>query len=85
MTTKGFKDILEIGDSHLKNESNSNSPGNQARPRIFDLEIKKPELLYEHVIEVDERVRIINEKNTAEQPLIQGAPRGYISSINSAD
>jgi 5-oxoprolinase (ATP-hydrolysing) len=82
VTTKGFKDILEIGGSYLKNETNSNSPGNQARPRIFDLEIKKPELLYEHVIEVDERVRIINERNTAEQPLIQDAPRGTIHSIH---
>lgn len=32
--------------------------GNQARPAIFDLEIKKPELLYESVVEVDERVRL---------------------------
>lgn len=50
VTTKGFRDILEIG--------------NQARPRIFDLEIKKPELLYHQVIEIDERVRIISSKNS---------------------
>ncbi len=42
VTTKGFKDALAIGY--------------QNRPRLFDLEIKKPELLHEEVIEVDERV-----------------------------
>ena len=51
VTSKGFKDLLQIG--------------NQARPKIFDLEIKKPELLYEVVVEVDERVRIINSYNSS--------------------
>lgn len=41
--TKGFRDALEIGY--------------QARPDIFAKEIIKPELLYEQVVEVDERVR----------------------------
>jgi 5-oxoprolinase (ATP-hydrolysing) len=43
ITTKGFRDALEIGY--------------QARPNLFDLHIIKPELLYETVIEVAERVR----------------------------
>nr|XP_033788894.1 5-oxoprolinase isoform X2 [Geotrypetes seraphini]XP_033788895.1 5-oxoprolinase isoform X2 [Geotrypetes seraphini]XP_033788896.1 5-oxoprolinase isoform X2 [Geotrypetes seraphini] len=42
LITRGFRDLLHIG--------------NQARPKIFDLEITMPELLYEEVIEVDERV-----------------------------
>lgn len=42
--TKGFKDLLYIG--------------NQARPRIFELNIQKPSVLYEQVIEVDERVHV---------------------------
>ncbi len=42
VTTKGFKDIWHIG--------------NQARPDIFDLEIKVPDVLYEDAIELDERV-----------------------------
>ena len=33
--------------------------GNQARPDIFDLQIKRPTELYEEVVEVDERVRIL--------------------------
>jgi len=45
VVTRGFRDILQIG--------------NQSRPRIFDLEIKKPDLLYEAVIEADERLRIL--------------------------
>ncbi|XP_062900752.1 5-oxoprolinase [Mobula hypostoma] len=42
LITKGFQDLLHIG--------------NQSRPRIFDLEITMPEVLYEEVIEVEERV-----------------------------
>ncbi len=40
--TKGFRDLLKIGY--------------QTRPRLFDLEIKRPDLLYEDVIEMDERL-----------------------------
>ncbi|VVC94664.1 unnamed protein product [Leptidea sinapis] len=39
---KGFKDLLLIG--------------NQARPHIFQLNIKRPEVLYKDVVEVDCRV-----------------------------
>ena len=39
--SSGFRDLLEIGT--------------QARPRIFDLEIRKPEVLYREVLEVDAR------------------------------
>lgn len=41
--TRGFRDALELGY--------------QARPDIFAKKIIKPELLYERVVEVDERVR----------------------------
>lgn len=44
VTTKGFKDVLAIG--------------NQTRPHIFDLSISKPEVLYETVVEIDERVTL---------------------------
>lgn len=40
--TRGFGDALEIGT--------------QARPKIFELDISKPELLYRGVLEVDARV-----------------------------
>jgi 5-oxoprolinase (ATP-hydrolysing) len=43
LITRGFRDLLQIGK--------------QNRPRIFDLEIKKPALLYELVLEIEERVR----------------------------
>ena len=52
VTTKGFRDLLQIG--------------NQSRPKIFDLEIRKLDLLYEEVIEVDERVRIIKESEKSD-------------------
>ncbi|USG59681.1 hydantoinase B/oxoprolinase family protein [Sneathiella marina] len=42
VTSQGFGDALRIGY--------------QSRPRIFDLDIKLPELLYEQVIEAEERI-----------------------------
>ncbi|MBN8921214.1 MAG: hypothetical protein J0H62_11280, partial [Rhizobiales bacterium] len=43
VTTKGFRDALRIGY--------------QARPKIFARNIIKPEMLFERVVEVDERIR----------------------------
>ncbi|WP_029003523.1 hydantoinase B/oxoprolinase family protein [Azorhizobium doebereinerae] len=43
VTTSGFKDALKIGY--------------QARPKIFAKKIVKPDMLFERVLEVDERVR----------------------------
>ncbi len=43
MITRGFRDALRIGY--------------QARPKIFARHIVKPDMLYERVVEVDERVR----------------------------
>lgn len=42
ITTRGFADVLLIAT--------------QDRPRLFDLEIKKTQPLFEHVVEVDERL-----------------------------
>ena len=42
ITTEGFRDALEIGY--------------QARPNLFDRHIVKPEILYERVVEVRERI-----------------------------
>ncbi|KAA8493187.1 5-oxoprolinase [Porphyridium purpureum] len=44
LITRGFRDILQIA--------------NQARPHIFDLQVRKPGVLYEHVIECNERVAL---------------------------
>ncbi|TKA26988.1 Uncharacterized protein B0A50_05179 [Salinomyces thailandicus] len=51
VVTKGFKDCLEIG--------------NQSRPNIFDLAIRKPDVLYKTVVEIDERVTL---EDYAEDP-----------------
>jgi 5-oxoprolinase (ATP-hydrolysing) len=42
--TKGFADILQIGD--------------QSRPNIFDLKCTKPSLLHKRVVEIDERIAL---------------------------
>ncbi|KAK7962240.1 uncharacterized protein PG986_003065 [Apiospora aurea] len=44
VTTKGFADVCVIGD--------------QSRPKLFDLNVRKPKALHATVIEVDERVTI---------------------------
>ncbi|PWY83243.1 hypothetical protein BO94DRAFT_519956 [Aspergillus sclerotioniger CBS 115572] len=44
LITKGFKDALRIGT--------------QSRPKLFALNIQRPDVLYEDVVEVDERVTI---------------------------
>jgi len=42
VTTRGFEDVLAIGY--------------QARPQLFTLDIQKPAQLYEHVVEINERI-----------------------------
>lgn len=42
VVNKGFRDLLSIG--------------NQARPKIFDLDIQKPSTLYETIVEIDCRI-----------------------------
>ncbi|CAJ2506732.1 Uu.00g079180.m01.CDS01 [Anthostomella pinea] len=44
LITKGFRDLLLIG--------------NQSRPKLFDLAVRKLDKLYETVVEVDERVTV---------------------------
>lgn len=51
VVTKGFKDCLVIG--------------NQSRPKIFDLAIHKPDVLYSDVVEINERVTL---EDYAEDP-----------------
>lgn len=56
--SKGFGDILQIG--------------NQDRPDLFDLQIKKPDLLYQEVIEVDERLRLLQPGEHVETATLSG-------------
>lgn len=44
LTTKGFNELLQIG--------------HQTRANLFELDIKKPDVLYEKCVEVDERVTV---------------------------
>ncbi len=67
LTTRGFRDALEIGY--------------QARPNIFDLNIIKPELLYEQVTEVDERVLA---DGTVETPLNEAGTRSALQAAFDA-
>ncbi|MDJ1182402.1 hydantoinase B/oxoprolinase family protein [Roseofilum casamattae] len=64
LITQGFRDALRIGY--------------QNRPDLFALQIKRPELLYEQVIEVTERISVNGEElqpvdETALRPKLQAA------------
>ncbi len=61
LITKGFRDALRIGY--------------QARPKIFAKHIVKPDMLYERVAEVDERVRA---DGTVEREIDLDAVRGEL-------
>jgi 5-oxoprolinase (ATP-hydrolysing) len=72
VVTKGFGDILQIGS--------------QNRPRIFDLEIRKPDLLYETVIEADERLRILRpDEAPPGQPVVEGDTGDRLVVLKSLD
>jgi 5-oxoprolinase (ATP-hydrolysing) len=52
IVTRGFKDLLRIGD--------------QTRPKLFDLNIQRPDTLFEEVLEIDERVTL--HESSEDQP-----------------
>ena len=71
VVTKGFKDCLEIG--------------NQSRPKIFDLAIRKPDVLYEKVVEIDERVTLEDYAEDPERRTTQIEPRSPKSGTGAQD
>uniref|UniRef100_K3WI67 5-oxoprolinase n=1 Tax=Globisporangium ultimum (strain ATCC 200006 / CBS 805.95 / DAOM BR144) TaxID=431595 RepID=K3WI67_GLOUD len=71
ITTKGFRDLLFIG--------------NQSRPKIFDLEINTPDMLYESVIEVDERLQLISDAKDRKDTDVKGISGDYIRVAKELD
>lgn len=73
--TRGFRDLLQIG--------------NQARPHIFDLTVSKPPNLYEEVVEVDERVELVLDKEgvdlNSSPSLVQGISGELIKVVKPLD
>src|SRR5437899_8636562 len=67
VTTRGFRDALAIGY--------------QARNNIFAKHVVKPDLLYDRVVEVDERVLT---DGTVEVPLSDNALRAALSVVADA-
>ncbi|RWF10388.1 MAG: 5-oxoprolinase, partial [Mesorhizobium sp.] len=67
VTTRGFRDALAIGY--------------QARTDIFAKHVVKPDLLYDRVVEVNERVLT---DGTVEVPLSEGELRAALSSLVDA-
>ncbi|KXJ91058.1 Hydantoinase B/oxoprolinase-domain-containing protein [Microdochium bolleyi] len=71
VVTKGFKDCLTIG--------------NQSRPKIFDLAIRKPDVLYEEVVEVDERVTLEDYAEDPERRLSKSDVKAGTDDAGKAD
>lgn len=73
--TRGFRDLLQIG--------------NQARPSIFDLTVSKPSNLYEEVVEVDERVELVQESEEENKgdalPVVKGVSGELIKIVKPLD
>ncbi|KAH0632322.1 hypothetical protein KY284_035108 [Solanum tuberosum] len=73
--TRGFRDLLQIG--------------NQARPHIFDLTVSKPSNLYEEVVEVDERVELVLDKEGVDlnpsPSLVQGISGELVKVVKPLD
>ncbi|KAF7791591.1 hypothetical protein EIP86_002608 [Pleurotus ostreatoroseus] len=67
LITKGFRDLLLIG--------------NQSRPKIFDLNIRRPPPLYSTVVEVDERVTLVGYTSDpqAEEHAVQFDDKGNVT------
>lgn len=62
--TKGFKVCMFMSKVSAETSSHNGQDllliGNQSRPKIFDLNIRRPTPLYSTVIEVDERVTLVS-------------------------
>jgi 5-oxoprolinase (ATP-hydrolysing) len=67
LVNRGFADALRIG--------------NQARPRLFDLAITLPSMLYEQVVEIDGRVGIDGEEI---ETLDEAAARRHLAAARAA-
>ena len=65
--TRGFRHALAIG--------------NQARPRLFDLEIRRPEVLYNQVVEIEER---IDAQGEVIHPLNHSRTRATLQAVHEA-
>lgn len=73
--TRGFRDLLQIG--------------NQARPNIFDLTVSKPSNLYEEVIEVDERIELVfdkeEKKSNSSESVVKGISGELVRVVKPID
>lgn len=67
LITKGFKDLLLIG--------------NQSRPKIFDLNIRRAPPLYSTVVEIEERVTLVGYTSDpkAEDHAVQFDEDGHVT------
>lgn len=71
VVTRGFKDCLTIG--------------NQSRPKIFDLAIRKPDVLYEEVVEIEERVTLEDYAEDPERTLSRSDVRAGTDAAGNSD
>ncbi|KAG0060160.1 hypothetical protein BGZ89_012496, partial [Linnemannia elongata] len=76
---EGIRRILEIatGKPHPREKLVATDElGNQSRPKIFDLSITKPDVLYQSVVEVEERVTLVGYTSS---------PMGVVENVDPND
>ncbi|KAF9167361.1 hypothetical protein DFQ26_004840 [Actinomortierella ambigua] len=72
LITKGFKDLLLIG--------------NQSRPKIFDLSITKPDVLYQEVVEVEESpAGLVEDVDVNDPNIVKGISGEYVRIMQRPD
>ncbi|KAF8949330.1 hypothetical protein BGZ47_006867 [Haplosporangium gracile] len=82
---EGIRRILEIatGKSHPREQLVATEKlGNQSRPKIFDLSITKPDVLYQSVVEVEERYAATQ---TVTLVGYTSSPMGVVENIDPKD
>ena len=85
LITKGFKVMIFEGFEEIAPSNRCKQDllhiGNQSRPHMFDLAIRRPDVLYSKVVEISERVVLESCAESGRQPLALTSPPPIRTSV----
>ena len=85
LITKGFKVMISEGFEEIAPSNRCKQDllhiGNQSRPHMFDLAIRRPGVLYSKVVEISERVVLESCAESGRQPLSLTSPPPIRTSV----
>ena len=85
LITKGFKVMIFEGFEEIAPSNRCKQDllhiGNQSRPHMFDLAIRRPDVLYSKVVEISERVVLESCAESGRQPLALTSPLPIRTSV----